>query len=388
MADWQPVNTPASGSPQTLTFGSTTVTFGSVTAAGNTTVTKSSTGPPIPTGFTLNGSYYEVSTTAAFTTAKLCITDAAVTSSSTLLHYPVPTDVTQQPVVPPQICSTSLTSFSPFAIVQPVDKTPPTLSISHVAGGANGWNVTGPVAVSINASDAGSGLAGAPTCTDTLNGGAPTALTVTGSAPTFAASVVGEGVHNINCTVSDVSTNKTGTSDTVKLDTNAPVVSYAGNAGTYTTAQTISITCSASDPAPGSGLASTTCAGSALHYAAGSYVLSADVPDLAGNVGHGSASFTVTAAPVPVTILGLCLMTKQFIQSSPNYLPLTAWQKAAIDTFANALCQKLAAIVPNLTPQQKAALLSAYKAGVQALVPLGWLTQSQATTLIGLANQL
>lgn len=37
---------------------------------------------------------------------------------------------------------------------------------------------------------------------------------------------------------------------------------------------------------------------------------------------------------------------------------------------------------------QKAAFASFYKAGVQALVPLGWLTQPQATILIGLANQL
>jgi Tol biopolymer transport system component len=120
MADWQPANTPASTSPQTLTFGPVTITFDSVSAPGNTAVTTSAIGPPIPPGFTLDGSYYEVSTTAVFTTATLCVTDPAVTATSTLLHYPVPTDVTKLPVVPPTICSIPLTSFSPFAVVHPV----------------------------------------------------------------------------------------------------------------------------------------------------------------------------------------------------------------------------------------------------------------------------
>lgn len=389
-----PDNTPVSTSPLTLNFGFLTLTFDSVSASGKTTVTASNLGPEIPTGFTLNGSYYEVSTTAVFTTAKLCITDPSVTASSRLLHFhPGPTDVTRLPVVPPEICSTSLTSFSPFAIVQPVaDTTPPSLSISHAADGANGWNVTGPVAVSISASDAGSGLAGTPSCTDTLNGGAPTALTVTGSSPSFAASAVGEGMHEIACAVSDVAGNPAAAaSDTVKLDTKAPIVSYTGNAGTYTTTQTVTITCAAADPTPGSGLVSSTCvniAESASNFTIGSHVLSADATDSAGNVGHGSTSFTVEAPPVAITIGGLCLMTKQFIQTSLRYLMLSKWQKAVIDSLANAICQRLAVIAPHFTPKQKAAFVSAYEADVQALARLGWLTQAQATTLIGLANQL
>ncbi len=391
-----PDNTPPTPNPLTLTFGSVTIAFDSVLVSGQTSVTTSSSGPAIPAGFTLNGSYYNVSTTAAFTTATLCVTDPSVTASSRLLHYPGPTDVTQTPVVPPQICSTSLSSFSPFAIVEPVsDTTPPLLSVSHAADGANGWNVTtGPVVVSINASDAGSGLAGPPSCTDTYNGGASAALTVTGSSPSFAASATGEGVHEITCTVSDVAGNSAAAaSDTVKLDTQAPVVSYTGNAGTYTTAQTISITCSAADATPGSGLVSSTCVSitePASNFTLGSHGLSADATDGAGNVGHSSTSFNVQAvpAPVPITLGGLCLKTKQFIQSSQRYLLLNARQKVVIDLVANVLCYRLAAIGPWLTPKQKASFVTAYKAGVQALVPPGWLTQAQATTLIGLANQL
>ena len=315
--------------------------------------------------------------------------------SSRLLHYPVPTDVTQLPVVPTTICSASLTSFSPFAIVEPVsDTTPPLLAVSHTSDGANGWNVAGPVVVSINASDAGSGLAGTPSCTDSINGGASTALAVSGASPSFAASAVGEGVHEITCSVSDVAGNPaTAANDTVKLDTKAPIVSYTGNAGTYTTSQTISITCSAADGTPGSGLASNTCvsiAEPASNFTLGPHDRSADATDNAGNVGHGSTSFTVQAvpAPTPITIGALCLKTKQYIQSSPRYLSLNARQKVVVDLVANVLCRRLTAIGPWLTPKQKAAFVTAYKSGVQSLVPPGWLTQAQATTLIGLANQL
>jgi Tol biopolymer transport system component len=379
MADWQPLaNTTKSANPQTLTFfgGSVTVTFdsNSVITPGITTVTKSATGPLIPPGFSLLGSYYEVSTTAVFTTATLCITDPSVTSSSRLLHYPGPTDVTQLPVVPTTICSTSLNSFSPFAIVQPdvvADTTPPALSISHVVNGANGWNVTGPVAVSIGASDAGSGLAGAPSCTDTLNGVGPTALTVTGSSPSFAASAAGEGVHVITCTVSDVAGNSASASDTVEIDTQAPVVSYTGNAGTYTTDQMINITCSAADPTPGSGLVSNTCvsiAEPASHFTLGPHVLSADATDSAGNVGHGSTSFTVI-----VTEASLDNLIRQFFGSD--------------QTGSNGLIAKVNAIVTAPNAHAKKGKLGAFDNQVDAKTG-NPLTAAQAALLKQLAAAL
>jgi Right handed beta helix region len=384
-----PVNTPPSASPQTLTFlnGAVSLTLNSVSTGGNTTATTSPTGPAIPAGFTLNGVYYEIATTAAFSTATLCITDPSVTASSRMLHYPGPTDVTRLPVVPTTICSTPLASFSPFAVVEP-DTTPPTISVSHLVDGQNGWNLA-PAPLSITAGDGGTGLAGAPTCTDAVNGSAATPLGVTGSSSPFAtAPVSGDGTHVVTCTVYDGAGNHTAAIDTVKIDTQAPVVTYAGNAGTYTTAQVVSITCSIADPAPGSGVVSTTCPSSAAHYAVGTYTLTADTVDLAGNPGHGSTSFTVTAAPVTVTVGSLCLMTKQFIQTSARYRALNLWQRTLVDLLGNGLCQRLAAIGPSFTPQQKASFVRAYTTGVQALVAPGWLTQAQATTLIGLANQL
>ena len=46
-----------------------------------------------------------------------------------------------------------------------LDQTNPTSRSRHTDHGSNGWNTTDPVSVSVAASDATSGLAGAPTCT-------------------------------------------------------------------------------------------------------------------------------------------------------------------------------------------------------------------------------
>ena len=85
------------------------------------------------------------------------------------------------------------------------DTTPPTLSVSHTPDGTNGWNKTSPVTLTVSASDSGSGLASAPTCTDSY-----TALTLTAdpTAGAWTASVLGEGTHNISYWVpSDKATN-------------------------------------------------------------------------------------------------------------------------------------------------------------------------------------
>jgi hypothetical protein len=85
-------------------------------------------------------------------------------------------------------------------------------------------------------------------------------------------------------------------SETVNLDTRAPVITYTGNAGSYTIDQTVSIHCSAADPEPGSGLASDTCAdldAPAWSLPLGDTTLSANADDVAGNEGSGSTTFTV-----------------------------------------------------------------------------------------------
>src|SRR5262249_1472232 len=116
-----------------------------------------------------------------------------------------------------------------------VDTIKPSLAVSHATDGANGFNKTSPVSVSISASDGGSGLAGTPTCTD--NGGA---LTVTGSSSPYAASVAGDGTHAISCSVADNAANSTVASDTVKIDTVAPTVAITSGLSGFAAGQQLS----------------------------------------------------------------------------------------------------------------------------------------------------
>ncbi|PYI51578.1 hypothetical protein DLM86_24510 [Paenibacillus flagellatus] len=79
------------------------------------------------------------------------------------------------------------------------------------------------------------------------------------------------------------------------VDTTAPLVVYSGNAGTYALDERIAIACSAVDEL--SGVASSTCTsleGPAYRYI-GHQSLTAEAVDRAGNVGTGTAEFTVYA---------------------------------------------------------------------------------------------
>ena len=97
------------------------------------------------------------------------------------------------------------------------DSIAPSLSASHTADGSNGWNISDPVSVAVSASDGGSGLDGAPTCTVD---GSP--ATVTGTSSPWYVSVSGEGTHAVHCSVSDKASNGQTANDTVKIDTVAP----------------------------------------------------------------------------------------------------------------------------------------------------------------------
>lgn len=164
-----------------------------------------------------------------------------------------------------------------------IDSTPPTISgAPSPAANSNGWNNTS-VVVSFTCSDALSGIASCPTATTLASQGA--AQSVTGTATDKAGNSASATVSGIN------------------IDETAPTVTYTGNAGTYTTSQTIAITCTASDAL--SGVASTTCAnisGPASSFGVGVHNYSATATDKAGNTGSGSTSFTVTAPAADFTV--------------------------------------------------------------------------------------
>lgn len=110
---------------------------------------------------------------------------------------------------------------------------------------------------------------------------------------------------------------------TITRDATAPAIAFNGNAGTYTVADTVDITCTATDAM--SGVASTSCPAvvdqPAWSLALGSNTVSATATDNAGNTGSSSASFTVT-----VDEASLCALVRQFVTNNG---------------IANSLCVKL-----------------------------------------------
>ena len=115
---------------------------------------------------------------------------------------------------PSTICL-GINQLSALAVAN--DSAPPSMSVTHTIGGQNGWNVASPVTLAITASDASSGLLGAPTCKDNA-----TSITVSGSAPSYSTNVTGGGTHTVVCTVRDRLGNVTNATDTVRIDGTAP----------------------------------------------------------------------------------------------------------------------------------------------------------------------
>ena len=189
----------------------------------------------------------------------------------------------------------------------------------------------------------------------------------------------------VSCTSTSAGGSTTA-SVTIKLDKTKPTVSFAGGAGSYTVTQTVAITCSASDPTPGSGLASSNCPSvnaPAWSLGPGTHTLSASASDNAGNTGTASASYTVTVIPA-----SLCTLTSQFVQGSAKYQQLNALSRLVVNALVSAGCSLLTEIGPQLKPAQAASFIAAYQQAVQGLAGSGWLTQAQAGVLKTFAGSL
>ena len=189
----------------------------------------------------------------------------------------------------------------------------------------------------------------------------------------------------VTCT-STSSAGPTTATVTVKVDRTKPVVAYSGNAGTYNVAQNVAISCAASDPAPGSGVASTTCANvnePAWTFGLGATTLSAGATDVAGNSATGSTSFAVTVTPS-----SLCALTDAFVQGSAKYAALKPIARIVVDVVVTGACNLVTGLTPKLKPAQAAALINAYVAAVNGLASSGWLTPAQSATLAGFAAAL
>ena len=101
--------------------------------------------------------------------------------------------------------------------------------------------------------------------------------------------------------------------------------------------------CGASDPSPGSGLASDTCAdvsAPAYTFSLGSHTLSASAEDVAGNVGSGSATFTVVVTFDSLKVLVARFSTNPDVTSGLND-KLTAAAKAKTAARAGSPSQRV-----------------------------------------------
>ena len=119
-------NTPTGTNVEVAPGSGVTVTFSTVTAAGNTTVTTSTTGPPPPSGFLVFGVYYDINTTASFSgliTVCIAYDDTQVRGNESNLQLrknnPPFKAITQSVDTTNNIICGKTSSLSIFAIVEP-----------------------------------------------------------------------------------------------------------------------------------------------------------------------------------------------------------------------------------------------------------------------------
>ena len=276
-------------------------------------------------------------------------------------------DGPSDPAGPVTTQSADYTLFAVYAWnAGPTDTTPPTITGSRApAANANGWN-NGDVVVSFTCADepGGSGVA-------SVSG--PTTLSANGAGQSVTGTCTDNAGNSASATVSGMN-----------IDRTVPIVSYAGNAVTYTLGQAVSITCTAADAL--SGIASSTCAntsGPAWSFGAGAHTLSATATDRAGNTGSGSTTFTVA-----VTAEGLCALTTSFTHESARYQARRERQRAAVDSVTRAVCATVTAIAPRHNPALRRVVIAVFQLHVTHLARGGWISAGHAATLTDLARSL
>jgi len=171
-----------------------------------------------------------------------------------------------------------------------VDPSPPVVTANVVGPSHNGWYTTNAV-VSFTVADPESDIASAsPDCAGT----------------TVAADTAGQ---TFTCTATSAGPGVGSATAFVKRDGTGPVVTFGGNAGTYGVADTVAITCTASDALSGL-VGSTNCggvSGPAWSFGAGPHTISRTATDVAGNATTQTATFTVA-----VDAAGLCALIQQW----------------------------------------------------------------------------
>ncbi len=241
---------------------------------------------------------------------------------------------------------------------EPVAATPPTTTATVSPEPVAGWYATEPTVTLVAADD--QGVASTQYRIDEGGWTTYTGPFVVG----------GEGEHTLAYRSTDTAgTVEEEASLTLAVDTVAPGVTFTGNAGTYTIADQVAITCAAQDPAPGSGVASSTCtdvATPAWTYGAGSHTLAASATDVAGNVGEASAAFTVTVTHASLRTLvhrfsgswGVTLSLNTMLTLA-EHVRIEPVRRALLDSFERQVDRQSGRA---FTPQEAQVLLAAVAA--------------------------
>jgi probable HAF family extracellular repeat protein len=239
----------------------------------------------------------------------------------------------------------------------PSDTTPPIIA-ANVSGtnGQLGWYISD-VTVSWTVSQPDS----------------PASLTTTGCETTTVTADTDSTGVTFTCRASSDG-GSSSKSVTIQRDATAPTATFAGDS-TYTVDQTVSLTCAASDPSPGSGLASDPCmnalaSGPAYWFGLGSHPLSVTVTDMAGNSTTKTATFTVRVTYESLAALTMRFSTKPGVTHSLVEKLNTAQREAAQGN-----------------PKAEAAALHAYQHEVAAQTGKA-LSKAHAATLATLASAL
>lgn len=145
--------TSASFAPTTVQLTDATVTFAQVTTAGTTSQSGIDLGllPKFADTLTATGLNYDISTTAAFTTATICfnlpsISDSTAFSRLRILHlengnWIERTDTASLNFATKTVCTSALSTLSPFAIVQGLAPTAAQVSIGGKIAATDGAGI-------------------------------------------------------------------------------------------------------------------------------------------------------------------------------------------------------------------------------------------------------
>jgi hypothetical protein len=268
------------------------LTFSTVDAGGSTVVVESGAGPPPPSGYRIVGlggepRYWDIDTTAGYSgPITVCIrydiTQVMGPETQLRLVHDAGDgfrDITTSIDTATDIICGQTTSLSPFAVVESLDATPPTLHL--------------PSTVEVQATSAGGAVAAYVVTASDADPAAPPVTCSPSSGSTFPL-----GATTVSCSASDARGNvATGTFTVSVVDTRPPVivvpanvaaaptgpagaaVTYAGQQATDAVDGSLPVTCS---PAPGS------------TFGFGTTAVTCTATDSSGNVGSNSFNVTVT----------------------------------------------------------------------------------------------